>query len=245
MDRNSTTSSNPRLREFGPWTEQYSSSGKRYFYNRETEVSQWEKPHEWKEYEKTLTDNANHSPISSSSGIRTGVHQQQHAQHHNPNQNQHTAFQNDASASANVDESKHLRKQKTPYRESQQPTAGSSQNRQQKPEVNEDDPIGPVVFSEEQHLRYFRPDLIAHLRHWPSEEYEQAAWRAQNAAHNLSLQISNVSCDIKCARSLVKTAEMRSSLLTQKLLFLGEQQRQLEANPAMVTPLPIPSTSNL
>ncbi|CAI4230160.1 unnamed protein product [Auanema sp. JU1783] len=39
------------LKEFGPWSEQLSSTGRKYFYNKETEVSQWEKPKEWREFE--------------------------------------------------------------------------------------------------------------------------------------------------------------------------------------------------
>uniref|UniRef100_A0A914N1V4 WW domain-containing protein n=2 Tax=Meloidogyne incognita group TaxID=654580 RepID=A0A914N1V4_MELIC len=41
-----------RLKEFGTWTEQTSSSGKRYYYNSATNISQWEKPTEWKHAEK-------------------------------------------------------------------------------------------------------------------------------------------------------------------------------------------------
>uniref|UniRef100_A0A0N5AE31 WW domain-containing protein n=1 Tax=Syphacia muris TaxID=451379 RepID=A0A0N5AE31_9BILA len=63
----STASSLTRIKEFGSWSEQYSSSGKRYFYNRETEVSQWEKPMEWREYERAINEGAaSHSPKSSS-----------------------------------------------------------------------------------------------------------------------------------------------------------------------------------
>ncbi|XP_067943363.1 WW domain-containing adapter protein with coiled-coil-like isoform X2 [Watersipora subatra] len=36
------------LRVFGDWSEHVSSSGKRYFYNCKTEVSQWVRPKEWK-----------------------------------------------------------------------------------------------------------------------------------------------------------------------------------------------------
>jgi len=35
------------------WTEHKSSSGKKYYYNSKTEVSQWEKPREWVEAEKS------------------------------------------------------------------------------------------------------------------------------------------------------------------------------------------------
>ncbi|CAD5206805.1 unnamed protein product [Bursaphelenchus okinawaensis] len=45
-----------KIREVGPWSEQTSSSGKRYYYNHETEVSQWEKPAVWREHEKKLSE---------------------------------------------------------------------------------------------------------------------------------------------------------------------------------------------
>merc|ERR1712105_50794 len=35
------------LRVSGDWSEYVSSSGKRYYYNCKTEVSQWEKPKDW------------------------------------------------------------------------------------------------------------------------------------------------------------------------------------------------------
>ena len=35
------------VRVCGDWSEHISSSGKRYYYNCKTEVSQWEKPKEW------------------------------------------------------------------------------------------------------------------------------------------------------------------------------------------------------
>ncbi|KAK0425454.1 hypothetical protein QR680_009211 [Steinernema hermaphroditum] len=46
------SSSSRRPRSVGSWTEHFSSSGKRYFYNHKTEVSQWEKPHEWRDHER-------------------------------------------------------------------------------------------------------------------------------------------------------------------------------------------------
>lgn len=36
----------------GDWSEHVSSSGKKYYYNCKTEVSQWEKPREWLEKER-------------------------------------------------------------------------------------------------------------------------------------------------------------------------------------------------
>jgi len=32
---------------YGDWSEHVSSSGKRYYYNCKTEVSQWERPKDW------------------------------------------------------------------------------------------------------------------------------------------------------------------------------------------------------
>ncbi|KAM3721506.1 WW domain-containing adapter protein with coiled-coil [Dirofilaria immitis] len=219
MDRQSTTSSNARLKEFGPWTEQYSSAGKRYFYNRETEVSQWEKPPEWREYEKFLSENAaNQSPVSSASGARIA-----------PSSNAAGMYlinSADSSASGNNGDVK-----------SKMKTHDSMQSilrvKRSKVELKEEDSIGPVVFSEEQHRRFLRADAHISTRRWPTEDWEQSAMKADTAAHSLTLQIIYVSCDLKSAGSLVKTAEMRSSLLAQKLQFIADHQRQLEASFAL------------
>jgi len=54
LDMSLTENKSSKSKEFGPWSEQSSSSGKRYYYNRVTEVSQWEKPSEWRHAEKDL-----------------------------------------------------------------------------------------------------------------------------------------------------------------------------------------------
>ncbi|KAI5700911.1 hypothetical protein M8J75_004131 [Diaphorina citri] len=41
------TSGEERITRIGDWSEHISSSGKKYYYNCKTEVSQWEKPKEW------------------------------------------------------------------------------------------------------------------------------------------------------------------------------------------------------
>ncbi|CAB3407961.1 unnamed protein product [Caenorhabditis bovis] len=46
--------SNQPLRTFENWAEQKSSAGKIYYYNKQTEVSQWEKPPEWKEHDAKM-----------------------------------------------------------------------------------------------------------------------------------------------------------------------------------------------
>lgn len=44
-----------RVNRIGDWSEHVSSSGKKYYYNCKTEVSQWEKPREWIEKERIIT----------------------------------------------------------------------------------------------------------------------------------------------------------------------------------------------
>ncbi|VDK62067.1 unnamed protein product [Onchocerca ochengi] len=219
MDRQSTTSSNARLKEFGPWTEQYSSAGKRYFYNRESEVSQWEKPPEWREYEKFLSENAaNQSPISSASGARIA-----------PSSNaagMYLANSTDSAGSGNNGDAKNKMK-------AHDVNQSTLRVKRPKVEMKEEDAIGLVIFSEEQHRRFLRADAQTSTRRWPTEDWEQNAMKADAAAHNLTLQIIYVSCDLKSAGSLVKTAEMRSSLLAQKLQFIADHQRQLEASFAL------------
>ena len=48
-DRGSTEEKPQRV---GDWTEHVSSSGKKYYYNCKSEVSQWEKPRDWVDWEK-------------------------------------------------------------------------------------------------------------------------------------------------------------------------------------------------
>lgn len=215
MDRQSTASSSTRIKEFGPWSEQYSSSGKRYFYNRETEVSQWEKPAEWREYERSLNERAaSHSPKSSSSGIRAAAVSAQHVQQY-------------PSVSTANDESKALRR----LRET---VAGSSsaQNALQVPPIKrvkveeEEDPIGPIVFNEDKYRPLVNKDIVNAATRTVTDELIQSSWMS----HNLTMMIVNVSCDIRCAQSLVRTAEMRSNLLAQQLLSISDHLRQLESS---------------
>ncbi|KAJ8668177.1 hypothetical protein QAD02_009840 [Eretmocerus hayati] len=74
-----------RTARFGDWSEHMSSSGKKYYYNCKTEVSQWERPREWivrtdsrqrqsNDYSSTRSSHDKHSNsrsnTSSSSGTR-------------------------------------------------------------------------------------------------------------------------------------------------------------------------------
>lgn len=51
-DRDRDRDRGDKLSRFGDWSEHVSSSGKKYYYNCKTEVSQWEKPKEWLDKER-------------------------------------------------------------------------------------------------------------------------------------------------------------------------------------------------
>ncbi|KJH48604.1 WW domain protein [Dictyocaulus viviparus] len=67
------------IKEFGAWSEQTSSSGRKYFYNRDTEVSQWEKPKEWRDYEARIAEQERLA--AEQERIQQQVHVQQQQQH--------------------------------------------------------------------------------------------------------------------------------------------------------------------
>lgn len=59
-----------RFLKVGDWSEHTSSSGKKYYYNCKTEVSQWEKPREWLEKEGVMHLVRSQGSSSSSSSSR-------------------------------------------------------------------------------------------------------------------------------------------------------------------------------
>lgn len=62
-DRESSSAARDRDRvtRIGDWSEHVSSSGKKYYYNCKTEVSQWEKPREWLDKERGAMVKDHHS----------------------------------------------------------------------------------------------------------------------------------------------------------------------------------------
>lgn len=61
-----------KVKSVGDWTEHTSSSGKKYYYNCISEVSQWEKPREWLDYERSRGGGAASGPTPSSSSSSGG-----------------------------------------------------------------------------------------------------------------------------------------------------------------------------
>ncbi|XP_075229440.1 WW domain-containing adapter protein with coiled-coil wacky isoform X1 [Lycorma delicatula] len=58
-DRDRDNRERDRVLRVGDWSEHLSSSGKKYYYNCKTEVSQWEKPREWLEKEQQRSRSTN------------------------------------------------------------------------------------------------------------------------------------------------------------------------------------------
>lgn len=54
-DRNDRDRERERVVRIGDWSEHVSSSGKKYYYNCKSEVSQWEKPREWIDKERIIS----------------------------------------------------------------------------------------------------------------------------------------------------------------------------------------------
>ncbi|KAK9878006.1 hypothetical protein WA026_020218 [Henosepilachna vigintioctopunctata] len=71
-----------RVSRVGDWTEHVSSSGKKYYYNCKTEVSQWEKPREWIERERDRFRNRDRDRDSDkcySSSSRSNIRHEKHS----------------------------------------------------------------------------------------------------------------------------------------------------------------------
>ncbi|KAK3721214.1 hypothetical protein RRG08_044223 [Elysia crispata] len=114
------------LRVCGDWSEHISSSGKRYYYNCKTEVSQWEKPKDWisemcktpdhrsKDGRQRLLSQTPHANkiTADSRGSRhssSSEHQQQEHSRHRANSGENTSdsFQGRDSTSGNTHSSQH------------------------------------------------------------------------------------------------------------------------------------------
>jgi len=76
---------------------------------------------------------------------------------------------------------------------------------------------------------YCNDKLIAHVQGWQTEHAERQANRYWEGGLTLgSLDCSQVSVELKRARSLVRIAEIQSTLHEQRILFLAHQIKELE-----------------
>nr|KAG5714881.1 hypothetical protein BaRGS_000369 [Batillaria attramentaria] len=92
------------VRVCGDWSEHISSSGKRYYYNCKTEVSQWEKPKEWsdsaKPPDRPKDGRGSGRPSSSSTHARGG---DERARHSSVGERHDARYRPESSSSASAD----------------------------------------------------------------------------------------------------------------------------------------------
>jgi len=166
-----------RLKEFGDWSEQVSSSGKVYYYNRVTEVSQWDRPKQWRAH-----DRAQHNKTTTTTEM--------------PVETASPSFTSGSSGGGGGVEAMSME-------ESDETTPSN----------------GEVVDGgglSASHAAFARPELCGHVRGWATEHFESEARAHAATALQQSLAIGSVTADLKCARSLVRTAEMRCTLLASR-----------------------------
>jgi hypothetical protein len=76
---------------------------------------------------------------------------------------------------------------------------------------------------------YVNQRLTEHVSGWQADPIERQALRYTEEAHTVgSLHCTAVSAELKKARSLVRIAEIQSTLHEQRILFLRQQIKELE-----------------
>ncbi|XP_063412122.1 WW domain-containing adapter protein with coiled-coil homolog isoform X1 [Mytilus trossulus] len=88
------------------------------------------------------------------------------------------------------------------------------------------DPAADMMNSLKQ---YYNENLVSHVSGWQAEHAERQANRYWEEGLKIgSFHCSQVSVNLKRARSLVRLAEIQSTLHEQRILFLNQQVHQLE-----------------
>ncbi|KAJ8962934.1 hypothetical protein NQ314_005651 [Rhamnusium bicolor] len=180
-----------RVVRVGDWSEHVSSSGKKYYYNCKTEVSQWEKPREWIERERDRfrsrdRDRDRDSERNYSSSSRSGMRHDKHSNSRGANSSSSkdhmresaTGSRHWSSSSSRDDsdvpskESRSSRKHSDENVQSTQdmdispgdstPTSEVSYGNNTSQPTNEQNTMGPVL------LANALPRLISHPIHVPS-----------------------------------------------------------------------------
>lgn len=89
------------------------------------------------------------------------------------------------------------------------------------------DPAADMMNSLKQ---YYNENLVSHVSGWQAEHAEKQSNRYWEEGLKIgSLHCSQVSVNLKRARSLVRLAEIQSTLHEQRILFLNQQVHQLES----------------
>lgn len=312
----------PKLESFQDWSEYRSSSGKIYYYNNVTEVSQWDKPEEWLIYENGLKKKSseksryrNHDAGSVDSGSQhssclnrpsssSGERQRKRERYPSPSlsstpskrvhpdtpstshwdgtpRKEECLPSLSRSVSADGDgqldlsklpqllveladkykidlhEERAVDKLKLYLKKAVKPevcmpdvvNSECSFETETKPSVKDEpmdtspsssrsvkeecdvrreedgkveDPLPRVSPS---HQSFCREDLARHTKGWHAEFFEQQSWVWADTIARGSVALGQVMVDLKCARSLVRTAEIRTTLIDQRAMVAREQIR--------------------
>ncbi|XP_072030653.1 LOW QUALITY PROTEIN: WW domain-containing adapter protein with coiled-coil-like [Amphiura filiformis] len=78
-------------------------------------------------------------------------------------------------------------------------------------------------------IQFYDENITRHTINWPADHVERQAQRFGEESHTLGAEYSSqISVDLKFARSLVRASEIQATLQEQRILFLRQQAKDLE-----------------
>lgn len=187
------------------WSEHHSSSGKVYYYNTRTGVSQWEIPNELKQLQQQQ-----HQPH----------HQHHQHQHHQPHHqhHQHSQQQNrEPSPESELSESSSIRQH------DKSPSSSASSHRSSHPGsvLPEDKPLLTPSLAQ-----YYRSELIESSEPSHIEELERQANQCSQESLLLNEKILKESVEIKMAKALFNAIDITLDAQEKKIAVLKSVSRK-------------------
>lgn len=149
--RSVTQSPPPRDTEspsrFGDWSEHTSSTGKKYYYNAKSEVSQWEKPSEWLEWDRRQ-EQAQPSPLHQVVACTAQQHEQLSEKSTTPTQQQQ------------IQQAKLQVQDASPVSEDSSISSNDEEDGGQTPETREADEVSAVVTPDDANSLSQKPQFL-------------------------------------------------------------------------------------
>lgn len=179
------------------WSTHRSSSGKTYYYNTKTGISQWEMPTEVRQHQN---QNDHHH--------QTSHHNNQHYPHIH-----HRRGPNNISPHSDISESSSIRQQQDISPSSSASTHTSAQS----DSVLEDKPLLTPSLAQ-----YFKPELIVHSDSSQVEELERSANLCSKEALILNDKVLKESVELKIAQSIVLSIQTKLKASEERFDALRE-----------------------
>ncbi|XP_014243933.1 WW domain-containing adapter protein with coiled-coil homolog isoform X2 [Cimex lectularius] len=231
-----------RVVRVGDWSEHLSSSGKKYYYNCKTEVSQWEKPREWSDprpqprhnyppqTNRTVTtvldkhsnnsrSSVNTNPVKSTSSVIPSNRTDKPTTASNAYWPQPAHHDSSLVDTRKQDLTNNSVVSPPSSLSSLQSLAAGSTLAAIRPQAPN---LTPSL------ANHYRDDLVNHVRGWPADVLEKQAQKMGEEAHGLGSLCTKVSAELKSARSTVRLREIQATLQEQRVLFLRQQIKNLE-----------------